>query len=100
MKPFDSIGDKKDAPEILEEVTGLITGKSRTETEPNVVFNVSLKKDVTALNLAALPYIAFFTSNLVGFFNTQMIFMIRDPNSFNLPENQIGNLTSRILLIS
>lgn len=48
----------------------------------------------------ALPYISFFSTNLVGFFNTQMIFMLRDPESFNVPEDQIGLLTAQVLLIA
>lgn len=78
----------------------MITGKQKASSHDNIFLNINLKRDISPINLLALPYISFFTTNLVGFFNTQMIFMLRDPESFNVPENQIGLLTAQVLLVA
>lgn len=61
---------------------------------------MSLKANVRPLNLLALPYITFFSTSLVGFLNTQMIFMLRDSNSFDVPEDKLGVVTAKVLLVA
>jgi hypothetical protein len=65
----------------------MISSKLKDHPRENKFLDVALKSDIGPINLLALPYISFFSTNLVGFFNTQMIFMLRDPKSFNVPEN-------------
>ena len=62
----------------------------KTVTEEKSFLHIKLKSDIAPINLLCLPYISFFTTNLVGFFNTQMIFMLRDPESYAVPEDSVG----------
>ena len=71
-----------------------MTGKHKLDDNSNTFLDISLKKGIGILNLCTLPYLSFFSTNLLGFFNTQMIFMLRDPEQFNVPEKKIGNMTS------
>ena len=78
MHSFDSIEqtqtseterkDREPHKDIDEDDGGFITGKDKKLE--NRFLDISLKSDIRPINLLCLPYISFFTTNLVGFFNT------------------------------
>ena len=50
--------------------------------------------------LKILYPLAFFISSLVVFFNTQLVFMLRDKSMFNIEGDKIGQTTMKMLVIS
>ena len=82
MQSFDEISDRKISVDEVNEDINLVVVKAT----PNQYLGINIKADVRPMNLLVLPYLSFFAASLVGFLNTQMIFMLRDPASYNVPE--------------
>ena len=74
----------------------LLNEKQLLQTN-TVALGIKLKSRYTLLNLLAIPYLFFTIAIVSSFINTQMIFILRDEDYFNVPRNQIGTVSSDIM---
>ncbi|CDW84532.1 mfs transporter [Stylonychia lemnae] len=71
--------------------------EKQSEIQPITVLGIRLKRRFTKINLLAIPYLFFTIAIVASFINTQMIFILRHEDYFNVPINQLGTVTSDMM---
>ena len=56
-----------------------------------------MKRRFSLINLLAIPYLFFTIAIVSSFINTQMIFILRHEDYFNIPKNELGTVSSDIM---
>lgn len=59
-----------------------------------------LKKDATRWNLFAIPYAFFLITSMGGYLNVQIVYLLRDPEAFNVEPERQGRVISNIMLVA
>ena len=63
-------------------------------------FGIYLKPQFNNANLFAIPLVLTSFTIISTFTNTEIIFMLRDPNYFNIPASDLGTVTNSILFFT
>ena len=68
------------------------------DVKKNKVFGFSVKHGVTVWNVLAIPFTAISIMILNTYVNAQTIFLLEDPDMFNIDKKNIGVVTSQLSL--
>jgi MFS family permease len=68
--------------------------------EETKFFDIKMKPSFSRANLLALPCILFISSLAGNFINSQMIFLLRDPNYYDVNSENIGKVSNDLIFYS
>ena len=63
-------------------------------------FGIKLKKGVSKRHLFALFYVFFLSTSIGGYINVQTIYLLRDPDYFNMETAVQGRVCSNVLFVA
>ena len=64
------------------------------------MFKIPVNDGVSRCNLCAIPFVAIVAVTLASYLNTQVIFLLDDPNYFDVPEDRIGEVSGMLIFVS
>lgn len=68
--------------------------------QPRTIFKIPVKDGVTYANVLAIPLVPFCVVMLASYLNAQVIFLLDDPDYFNVSTEKIGYVSGMLIFVS